>query len=169
MLPVSNLAGKCPLFYSFYLLQYSHPWVNYGVRSPKFIWALVYNTPPPHLASYTRAQLDSQDRRHLCVTPCSSPSYRLSRIGISTLRAYCPTPPPCASAGAEIFRERAFLAVSSLPTLLPLMLHSSEIKVLSISILKAWPFVLVDFFYTVQCLRIYTEQCAKTGTFPFGE
>jgi hypothetical protein len=26
--------------------------------------------PPPHLGSYTRALLVSQDRRHLFVTPC---------------------------------------------------------------------------------------------------
>jgi hypothetical protein len=57
------------------------PMVKYGVRSPKFIWAPVYscthwlrprNLPPlpPHLGSYKRALLVSQDRRHLFVTPC---------------------------------------------------------------------------------------------------
>ncbi len=49
------------------------------VRSPKFIWAPVYSCshwlrprnspPPPHLNSFTRALLVSQDRRHLFVTP----------------------------------------------------------------------------------------------------
>jgi hypothetical protein len=51
--------------------------VKYGVRSPKFIWALcaqLYSLtetspPPPHLGSYTRAPLVSQDGRHLFVTP----------------------------------------------------------------------------------------------------
>jgi hypothetical protein len=44
--------------------------VKYGVRSPKFIWAPMYNSPLPlHLGSYTRALLVSQDRRHLLVTP----------------------------------------------------------------------------------------------------
>ncbi len=54
--------------------------VKYGVRSPKFIWApcaQLYSLaetpqpPPPflpHLGSYTRALLVSQDRRHLYVT-----------------------------------------------------------------------------------------------------
>ncbi len=32
--------------------------------------------PPPHLGSYTRALLVSQDRRHLFVTPCCSVFYR---------------------------------------------------------------------------------------------
>jgi hypothetical protein len=51
--------------------------VKYGVRSPKFVWALVHsythwlrhhNPPSPHLGSCTRALLVSQDRRHLLVT-----------------------------------------------------------------------------------------------------
>jgi hypothetical protein len=53
---------------------------KYGVRSSKFIWApcvqlySLAETPvtsplPPHLGSYTRALLVSQDRRHLFVTP----------------------------------------------------------------------------------------------------
>jgi hypothetical protein len=52
---------------------------KYGVRSTNFIWApcaqlysLAENPatpPPPHLGSYTRALLVSQDRRHLFVTP----------------------------------------------------------------------------------------------------
>jgi hypothetical protein len=56
------------------------PQVKYGVRSPNFIWApcaqmySLAETPqpsplPPHLGSYTRAQLVSNDRRHLFVTP----------------------------------------------------------------------------------------------------
>ncbi len=55
------------------------PYVKYRVRSPKFIWAPVSSCthwlrprnsrPPPHLGSYTRALLVSQDRRHLFVTP----------------------------------------------------------------------------------------------------
>jgi hypothetical protein len=56
-------------------------WVKYGVRSTKFIWAPVYscthwlrprNPPPPlppHLGSYARALLVSQDRRHLFLNP----------------------------------------------------------------------------------------------------
>ncbi len=47
------------------------PWVKYGVRSPKYIWAPVYScthwliprNSPPQLGS-----LVSQDRRHLFVT-----------------------------------------------------------------------------------------------------
>ncbi len=35
---------------------------------------LLLPTPPPHLGSYTRAPLVSQDRRHLFVTPCFSHS-----------------------------------------------------------------------------------------------
>ncbi len=36
-------------------------------------WLRPHNTPPipPHLGSYTRALLVSQDRRHLCITPWS--------------------------------------------------------------------------------------------------
>jgi hypothetical protein len=51
-----------------------------GVRSPKFILALVYSCThwlrprhsptPPHLGSYTRALLVSKDRRHLFVSTC---------------------------------------------------------------------------------------------------
>jgi hypothetical protein len=33
-------------------------------------WLRPRNPPPPHLGSYTRALLVSQDRRHLFVTPC---------------------------------------------------------------------------------------------------
>jgi hypothetical protein len=33
--------------------------------------------PPPHMGSYTRALLASQDRRHLFVTPCSYLTYAL--------------------------------------------------------------------------------------------
>jgi hypothetical protein len=54
--------------------------VKYGVRSPKFIWApcaqlyTLVEIPqlsplPPHLDSYTRSLLVSQDKRHLFVTP----------------------------------------------------------------------------------------------------
>ncbi len=59
--------------------------LKYGVTSSKFIWASCacahtaqlywlrpsnsYPPPPPHLGSYTRALLVSQDRRHLFVTP----------------------------------------------------------------------------------------------------
>ncbi len=57
--------------------------VKYGVRSPKFIWApcvqlySLTETPqlpplPPHLGSYTRSLLVSQDRRHLFVTTAKS-------------------------------------------------------------------------------------------------
>jgi hypothetical protein len=58
------------------------PFVKYLSRSPKFIWAPVYNcthwlrprNPPPPLWAYIRARtnvlLVSQDRRHLFVTPC---------------------------------------------------------------------------------------------------
>jgi hypothetical protein len=60
-------------------------WAKYGIRSSKFIWAQCAqlscthwlrprNAPPhPHLGSYTRALLVSQDRRHLFVTPWFSP------------------------------------------------------------------------------------------------
>ncbi len=48
------------------------PQVNYGVRSSKFIWApcaqLYTLADTPHLGSYTKAHLVSQDRRHLFVT-----------------------------------------------------------------------------------------------------
>jgi hypothetical protein len=60
------------------------PQVKYGVRSSEFIWLHVQcmlhslaKTPqspppphPPHLGSYTRTLLVSQDRRHIYVTPC---------------------------------------------------------------------------------------------------
>jgi hypothetical protein len=59
--------------------------VKEGVRSAKFIWAQCAQlyahwlrprnlTPPPHLGTYKRALLVSQDRRHLFVTPCLEPS-----------------------------------------------------------------------------------------------
>jgi hypothetical protein len=55
-------------------------YVNYGVRSPEYIWtpcAQLYSLAkspqpqplPPHLGSYTRAPLVSQDRRHLYAIP----------------------------------------------------------------------------------------------------
>ncbi len=59
-----------------------HSKVNYGVRSPKFIWApcafvhscthwLRHLNPLPAFGLiYERALLVSQDRRHLFVTPC---------------------------------------------------------------------------------------------------
>jgi hypothetical protein len=103
------------------------------------LWLRSRNSPPsPRTWAHIRGCYWSykiDDISVYCVTPCSSLSYRLSRILISKLRAYCLPPPPCcASAGAEIFRERAFpIAVSSLPTVLPFTRHSSEIKVLSIS------------------------------------
>jgi hypothetical protein len=64
------------------LLMYDRggaPKVKYGIKSPKFIWApcaqlysmLIPSNPPspPHLGSYTRSVLVSQDRRHLSETP----------------------------------------------------------------------------------------------------
>jgi hypothetical protein len=60
--------------------------VKYTVISPKFIWGScvqpysLAETPqlppplPPHLGSYTRAPLVSQDRRNLFVTPLPLPS-----------------------------------------------------------------------------------------------
>jgi hypothetical protein len=64
--------------------QCSDPQVKYGVRSPKFIlgsmctalligWDPATALPPipPHLGSYTRALLVSQDRQYLFMTPCT--------------------------------------------------------------------------------------------------
>ncbi len=57
---------------------------KYAVRSPKFIWAPVYSYSywlrpriplPPHLGSYTRALLVSQERRHLFVPPWFLPLF----------------------------------------------------------------------------------------------
>jgi hypothetical protein len=59
-------------------------YVNYGVRSLKYIWApcaqlySLAESPqtqplPPHLGSYTRPLLISQDRRHLFATLRSNP------------------------------------------------------------------------------------------------
>jgi hypothetical protein len=75
----------------------SAPLWSHGVICPKYIWALVYvqlflltetpqSTPPPHLVSYTRALLVSQDRRHLFVTPClrHSPYMYCTRLVIYT-------------------------------------------------------------------------------------
>jgi hypothetical protein len=69
--------------------------VKYGDRSPKFIWVPVYSCthwlrplnfpPPPHLGSYTRALLVSQERRHLFVTPC---------IFLHTLNRFSPSQTP---------------------------------------------------------------------------
>ncbi len=81
-LPLSLLGSRNP----------SH-WKKFGVRSPKFIWAHVYccthwlrprNPPPPHLGSYTRALLVSQDRRHLLVTPGGSKSSSSSVILVTS-------------------------------------------------------------------------------------
>ncbi len=66
--------------------------VKYGVRSPYFIWASgaqLYSLaetqqllppPPPHLGSYMRSLLVSEDRRHFFVTP-----WREWRIPVSGL------------------------------------------------------------------------------------
>ncbi len=67
---------------------HSESLVKYGVRNLKFIFAPVYSCthwlrprnspPPPHLGSYSRALLVSQDRRHLSVTPFSEHSRHVS-------------------------------------------------------------------------------------------
>ncbi len=76
---VAAQMSRCHIFCKiFYLHQL--PKVKYGVRSPKFIWApcaqlySLAETPhpplPPHLGSYTRLLLGSQDRRHFFGKPC---------------------------------------------------------------------------------------------------
>jgi hypothetical protein len=42
-------------------------------------------TPPPHLGSYTRALLVSQDRRHLFLTPCMQSCLVVARQRDTTL------------------------------------------------------------------------------------
>ncbi len=44
--------------------------------------------PPPHLGSYTRALLVSQDRRHLYVAPClvAIPTYVVRNSQVPTIR-----------------------------------------------------------------------------------
>jgi hypothetical protein len=52
---------------SFYLL----PLTLYAHKPfPSAHWPRPHNSPPPHLGSYARALLVSQDRRHLFITPC---------------------------------------------------------------------------------------------------
>jgi hypothetical protein len=53
----------------------SKPLDKYGVRSPAVLIGRGPATPlhPPHLVSYTRVLLVSQDRRDLFVTPCCNP------------------------------------------------------------------------------------------------
>jgi hypothetical protein len=52
--------------------------LKYGIRSQSFFGLLCTTVlivlPPPHLGSYSRALLVSQDRRHLFVTPCKTGS-----------------------------------------------------------------------------------------------
>ncbi len=49
-------------------------------------WDSATTPLPPHLGSYTRALLVSQDRRHLFVTPCMVPTPRLIIIRTEMLR-----------------------------------------------------------------------------------
>ncbi len=78
----------------------------YGVRYPKFIWTPVYSCThwlrplSPHLGSYTRALLVSQDRRHLLVTPCEQ--YLIS------LTKRCHDWTGCVNSLAAHFRPRDF-------------------------------------------------------------
>ncbi len=77
----------------------------YGVRSPKFFWAPVYsyscshwlrprNSPlPPHLGSYTKALLVSQDRRHLDISlwpPASNPPEKTSSFSKHEISVFFP-------------------------------------------------------------------------------
>ncbi len=85
-----TVGGGGGLLYVLYIsLHNQNPLVKYGVRSPKVIWAPVYsclhwlrprNSPhlPPHLGSYTRSLLVSQDRRHLFETTCQNPLLQLT-------------------------------------------------------------------------------------------
>jgi hypothetical protein len=83
---IQHWFSKCSFCFTYFVAGYAgsyiKPQVKYGVRSLKFIWAPKYscthwlrprncNSPPspPHLGSYTRALLVSQDRRHIFVIP----------------------------------------------------------------------------------------------------
>jgi hypothetical protein len=46
-------------------------------------------TLPPHLGSYTRALLVSQDRRHICVTPVSTKVWFKFVLHVCALIGYC--------------------------------------------------------------------------------
>ncbi len=95
----SNLAGRY-LYSTYFIFFNTHPYRLNMELDPKVylgscvqLYSLASQLLSLYLGSYTWGLLVIQDRRHLCVTPCSPLSYRLSHIGISTLLAY-PTPSP---------------------------------------------------------------------------
>jgi hypothetical protein len=79
------------------------PWVKYGVRSPNIIRTPVYllaETPQPptpllpHLGSYTRTLLVSQERRHLLTVPLHFPEKLIRGEIEGTVRRSIPLSSP---------------------------------------------------------------------------
>ncbi len=77
--------------------------MKYRVRSPEFIWtpcvqlysmAEAWQPTHPHMGSYTRALLVSQDRRHLFKTPAESGCSVIRRVentdpGVFEVAVWC--------------------------------------------------------------------------------